>query len=150
LPLCIIYDQNMLMMPCIPFLTVFMCPRGSRYLMMLEIEVFMQNHVFCRILDCYSSPGGIELAMASWGSVLSGIARHLASHGEKFRLAEYLAWRNFWPGRIFGHGEIDCTACIVNSFCGQHGLSEARSCSTLLKYETPQFQVPKVQFQTRF
>jgi hypothetical protein len=29
--------------------------------------------------------------MASWGSGLSGIARHLASHGEKFRLAEYLA-----------------------------------------------------------
>jgi hypothetical protein len=33
--------------------------------------------------------------MASWGSVLSGAARHLALHGEKFRLAErYLARRN--------------------------------------------------------
>jgi hypothetical protein len=79
------------------------------------------------------------IRQASWGSVLSGVARHLARHGEKFRLARrYLA------------GEINCKTCVVNSFYGQHGLSEARSCSTLLNYETPQFQVFKVQFQTRF
>jgi hypothetical protein len=90
-PLCTIYDEDMLMMPCIPFLTVFMCSGSAMYLMMLEIKVFMQNCVFCRILDCYSSPGELELSMASWGSVLSGVARH----GEKFRLAKrYLARRN--------------------------------------------------------
>jgi hypothetical protein len=64
----------MLMMPCIPFLTVFMCSGSARYLKMLEIEVFMQKYFFCRILECYSSPGELELAMASWESVLSGVA----------------------------------------------------------------------------
>jgi hypothetical protein len=54
--------------------------------MMLEIEVFMLKYVFCIILDCYSSPGELDLAMASWESVLSGVVRHgekIARHGEK-------------------------------------------------------------------
>jgi hypothetical protein len=45
--------------------------------MMLEIEVFMQNHVFCRILDCYSSPGQLEI---SPGGEIFGQAKLTAHH----------------------------------------------------------------------
>lgn len=61
-------------MSCIIIPTVFLCSGSAMYLMMLEIEAFMQKYVFCRILDCHKSPGELELAMASWESVLSGVA----------------------------------------------------------------------------
>jgi hypothetical protein len=45
----------------------FMCSRSARYLMMLEIEVFMQKYALCRILDSYSLPSELGIS-ALWSS----------------------------------------------------------------------------------